>query len=145
MTTPEVVLDANVIVGVVDAGDSAHVRAAQLLSVWADEERHVLLLDFLGAEAISVVCRRAAERKRRPPSLEPILVQVQQWNESGRVVFAPLGRNDFSAVLRHVADSQGRLNFNDARLVALQRSGAIGEVASFDADFDAVEGFRRIA
>jgi predicted nucleic acid-binding protein len=29
--------------------------------------------------------------------------------------------------------------------VVLQRAGTIGEVASFDPDFDKVEGFRRIS
>jgi len=39
----------------------------------------------------------------------------------------------------------GALNFNDALLVALQRTGAIGEVASFDKGLDSASGFRRIA
>lgn len=38
----------------------------------------------------------------------------------------------------------GRLNFNDALLVVLQREGTSGDVASFDAGFDAVPDFRRI-
>jgi predicted nucleic acid-binding protein len=29
--------------------------------------------------------------------------------------------------------------------VVMQRSGEIGEVASFDADFDAVDGFQRLS
>jgi len=33
---------------------------------------------------------------------------------------------------------QDSLNFNDALLVALQRDGGIGDVASFDSGFDSV-------
>jgi predicted nucleic acid-binding protein len=40
--------------------------------------------------------------------------------------------------------SNGRLNFNDAMLVVLQRQGLIGEVASFDQGFDTVVDFRRV-
>jgi hypothetical protein len=42
-----------------------------------------------------------------------------------------------------VAESAGRLNFNDGLLVLLQRDGLIGDVASFDNDFDDVKEFGR--
>jgi predicted nucleic acid-binding protein len=44
-----------------------------------------------------------------------------------------------------VAESGGELNANDALLVALEREGAIDVLATFDARFDEVEGFRRFS
>jgi predicted nucleic acid-binding protein len=48
-----------------------------------------------------------------------------------------------AASLEVIEASAGRLNFNDALLVVLQREGTIGEVASFDTGFDAVQEFHR--
>jgi predicted nucleic acid-binding protein len=48
-------------------------------------------------------------------------------------------------VLGIVEMTGGVLNFNDALLVALQRTGVIEEVASFDQGLDSAPGFRRIA
>ena len=48
-------------------------------------------------------------------------------------------------ILDVVSQSGGKLNFNDAALVALQREGVIDEVASFDATLAAYPGFRSIA
>jgi predicted nucleic acid-binding protein len=49
----------------------------------------------------------------------------------------------FDEVLGVVRATDGALNVNDALLVVLQRDGEVGDLASFDADFDLVEGFRR--
>jgi predicted nucleic acid-binding protein len=40
--------------------------------------------------------------------------------------------------------SSGRLNFNDALLVALQAEGSIGVVATFDEGFRDFPGFRHV-
>ncbi len=50
-----------------------------------------------------------------------------------------------SNVLDVVTKTAGRLNANDALLVALMQEGAVDGLVSFDAGFDAVEGFRRIS
>ncbi len=141
----DVVLDANVIVGLLDAGDSLRERANLLFQRLTDEKRRMILLDFLVAEALSALCRRSFERKRRPLNLEPIVNWMQEQCAQGLVHFFPLADDDFTAALDLVHSSKGELNFNDARLVVMQRNGEIGDVASFDADFDGVEGFRRLS
>ena len=49
-----------------------------------------------------------------------------------------------SAVPSLTPSTGGKLNFNDAFIVVLQREGRVGPVATFDAGFDAVPGFVRV-
>jgi predicted nucleic acid-binding protein len=138
----EVVLDANVIVAILDEADALHARARGRIEGLDRDGVHVLLLDFLLAEAVSVLCRRAFERKRRPPELAPVFAWLREQLRRGFVEFAVLGGDAFAEVLDVVEASRGELNFNDARLVVMQRSGEVGEVVTFDEDFARVEGFR---
>jgi predicted nucleic acid-binding protein len=93
-----------------------------------------------------VICRRALERKTNPPDLKNTLAQVRAWHAGGEVEFqANHLERLFSVVLEIVEVTNGKLGMNDALLVALQREGTIGAVASFDGGFDNAKGFRRIS
>lgn len=68
----EVVLDANVIVGWLDKADVHNARATELIDGLKRDGHVALLFDVFVAEAVSVICRRAQERRskstdRRPP------------------------------------------------------------------------------
>jgi predicted nucleic acid-binding protein len=141
----EVVLDANVLVALLYAGDVHHQRARQLVERLEAEGHVVVAIDFLVHEAVSVLCRRARERKTSPPDLSLVLTAVRRWFDDGYV------RGVAGEAARLVADvidvieaTGGVLNFNDALLVVLEREGIIDDLASFDAGFDVVPGFRRI-
>jgi predicted nucleic acid-binding protein len=75
----KVVLDANVIVGLLDEYDSLSGRATKVLEEIHSAGDSQLLLDFVVAEAISVICRRASERKKNIPDLPAVLDQVNRW------------------------------------------------------------------
>jgi predicted nucleic acid-binding protein len=74
----EVVLDANVLVGYLDANDVQHTRASALIDRLQADGHASVLLDVLVAEAVSVLCRRARERKASPPDLTAVLVRVRR-------------------------------------------------------------------
>ncbi|MBI4704106.1 MAG: hypothetical protein HY744_23605 [Deltaproteobacteria bacterium] len=57
----EVVLDANVPVGLLYHGDAQHGRACELVDRLEREGHAGVLLDILVLEAVSVLCRRARE------------------------------------------------------------------------------------
>jgi predicted nucleic acid-binding protein len=142
----EIVLDANVIIAQLDGADTLTARAQELTARLSGEGAEPVLLDFLVSEALSVICRRARERKGSPPDLRPILELVRDWASSGAIRWMardaePLWIDTLEVIER----SHGRLNFNDALLVVLQQKGLIGDVASFDAGFDVIAEFRRIA
>ncbi len=141
----EVVLDANVIVGWLDAADVHSGRATDLIEGLKRDGHEALLLDVLVAEAVSVICRRAQERRSKSTDLLRATGAVRRWHETGQIA-AVSGDIDsrFHAIMVVVEASAGALNFNDALLVVLQREGAIGDVASFDKALDTADGFRRL-
>jgi predicted nucleic acid-binding protein len=142
----EVVVDANVIVAWLDNADALGPRARELMDRLHNDGAEIVLVDIAVAEAVSVVCRRAAQRKTAPPDLSKVLETIRGWAERGAIRW--LAREHerlLPEVLEIVAATAGRLNFNDALLVVLQREGTIGEVASFDSGFDAVPSFARLA
>lgn len=142
----EVVLDASVLVGYLDANDVHHARASALIERLEAEGHEGVLLDVLVAEAVSVLCRRARERKSSPPNLTAVLDRVRHWHQAGEIESALLDIPRFFVdVLDVVEVSTGVLNFNDGLLVVLQRNAMIDDVASFDEGFDTVDGFRRRA
>jgi predicted nucleic acid-binding protein len=142
----EVVLDANIIVAWLDSADSLAARAQELMTRLRSENAEIVLVDIVVAEALSVLCRRAAQRRTSPPDLATALETVRRWGDQGSIRW--LAREQvhlLPEILDTIATTSGRLNFNDALLVALQRDGSIGEVASFDAGFDSVPQFARLS
>lgn len=142
----EIALDANVIVGFVDSADSQHTRAAELVDRLEQEGHILVLLDVTVFEALSVVCRRVSER-RRPggPDLKSVIEVFRRWVTQGEIRWvAKESERLVEEILLLVEETSGALNFNDAFLVVLERDGMIDNLASFDSDFDLVEGFKRI-
>jgi predicted nucleic acid-binding protein len=138
----EIVLDANILVAWLDQGDSQHVRAAELLEALEHEGHEPVLLDVLLSEAISVLCRRARER-RNPPDLGSVLGVARQWVGVDAIRWVAADAEDlFEVVLGVIEETAGRLNFNDGLLVALQRRGDIGALATLDRGFEGVAEFR---
>jgi predicted nucleic acid-binding protein len=144
--TADVALDANVLVGLLDPGDALHSGAQALIDGMGNGEAAFLLLDFIVEEALSVLCRRAQQRKASPPNLESAIETVREWYVSGWVRESALDlAAHIAEILDIVSDSEGRLNVNDAKLVFLQRSGKIGSIGTFDQKLAAVPGLRCIA
>jgi predicted nucleic acid-binding protein len=149
----EVVLDANVLVGLLDSGDSLHERSLDLLDRLERDGHDFVLLDICVEEAISVLCRRTEERAKRkaagrktnePPDLDAILRGAETWARGGEIRWvAGAAERLHSEVFGLIRSSGGVLNFNDALLVVLARETSL-HLASFDTDFDHVEGVRRI-
>lgn len=137
----DVVLDANVIVGLLDSGDSQHTRASGLLERLQEEGARVVVLDFILEEALSVLCRRATQRRTHPPDLRTASATMLLWIESGEVQSTVQESVSLTDVIDLVSEIGGRLNSNDARLVLLQRRGRIGEVATFDDNLRAAPDF----
>jgi predicted nucleic acid-binding protein len=144
--TREVVLDANVIVAWLDEADVLAARARELMQRLRDEGAELVLVDVTVTEALSVLCRRAAQRRTSPPHLAAAIATVREWSERGAIRWiAREQERFFRRVLGVVDATAGRLNFNDALLVVLQSERMIGDVASFDSGFDAVSDFTRVA
>ena len=142
----EVVLDANILVGFLDKADVHNARAETLLAELQRNGHVPLILDVLVGEAVSVICRRAQERRAKQTDLDRVIQVIRRWHAGGGIANVSMDVSArFNAILDVVAASAGVINFNDAMLVVLQREGAIGDVASFDKALDTVPGFRRVS
>jgi predicted nucleic acid-binding protein len=141
----EIVLDANVLVAWFDKNDVHHARALALIERLEGEGHTLVLLDVVIGESVSVLCRRARERQKSPPDVPAALMTVRRWAAEGAIRWmAQEAERLVGDILDVMEATGGRLNFNDALLVALQREGSIHDVASFDQGFDAAADFRRI-
>jgi predicted nucleic acid-binding protein len=142
----DVVVDANVLVGFLDEHDSLFAQATALLARLNAEGHVPLVLDIILGEAVSVLCRRAVERRTNPPDLARVIEQARTWLTRGEVAFVGQDQERLmSAMFDVLEETNGKVNVNDALLVVLQREGSIGDVASFDKKLDAAAGFRRIS
>jgi predicted nucleic acid-binding protein len=140
----DVVIDANVLVGLFDEHDALHIPATALLDRIHAEGHLPLVLDVLLGEAISVLCRRALERKTNPPDLGRAIDCARAWLDRGEVAFVEHDEHLSRAAFDVIQETGGHTNMNDALLVVLQREDAIGDVVSFDEKLDAATGFRRV-
>jgi predicted nucleic acid-binding protein len=137
-------LDANVIVAWIDAADVLHVRATALLAKLARDGLEPVIPDVTFNEAVSVLCRRFRERKR-PGDLAATLVELRLRIDASQILWVSSDAEPlWDRILDLVATTAGRLNFNDALLVLLQRAGRIGPLATFDSGFRAVADFKVI-
>lgn len=131
--TSKVVLDTNILVGIIDRVDVLHVSAVALVIGAQASGREVVFLDFLVEEALGVLVRRAKQRKTHPPDLELVVARLRSWQSAGFIVSTSKElAGAFGAILDVVAESAGALNPNDAKIVVLQRSGFIGEIVTLD-------------
>jgi predicted nucleic acid-binding protein len=142
----EVVLDANVIVGWLDEQDTQNERATRFIRGLRAQGHSILVLDLIAAEALSVICRRATERKVKATDTGKVIAAILEWQKLGVMAFISHDiEAHFEQILDVVAASSGALNFNDALLVVLQREKSIGEVATFDAKLASVSDFRALS
>jgi len=141
----DVVLDANVLVGLLDQNDSLHQRATDLLAQMQGRGDQPVMLDVMVSETVSALCRRATQRKSGPPGLGRVRGQIHAWLEAGLVTFVHDAVAElFEEIVDATEASGGVLNFNDAALVLLQREGTIGDVATFDANLAGTADFRAV-
>ncbi len=140
-----VLVDTNVLVALIDARDKWHDAAQRLHKALKGENAEFVYFDCVIVETVSVLVRRAWERKRATevPALLDKLVdsvpkEVITWlsGEFSRM---------YEDVVRLVKDTQGRLNFHDAFMALSCRDLGIKFIASFDEDFDEIEWLVRIA
>jgi predicted nucleic acid-binding protein len=140
----ECVLDANVLVAWIEAADSLHTRAHDLMTQLEQDGTDPVLLDILVGEAVSVLCRRFRER-RRTGDLAAMLADFRRRIDRSAIMWVGSeAERLYEDILDFVALTGGKLNFNDAFIAVLQKEGRIGPVATFDAGFDAVPGFLRV-
>ena len=143
---PEVVVDTNVLVAMVDEKDNWHGKTESLVKQLENEQNiRLVYFDCVLNETVSVLARRMEEQKRLNefPSLLGMIhtripVDLIVW------ISADI-RRLYAEIIRLVKQTAGALNFHDALIALKCKEFGIGSVLSFDKDFDLLDWIRRIS
>jgi predicted nucleic acid-binding protein len=137
-----VLVDTSFLVAQLDERDVHHASAKAVHVRLRAEAAAYVYLDCVVNEAVTVLARRALERKVDPRPLvrqlrEAIPASLLDWTggELPRL---------WERVLDALEDHGGRLSFNDCLLVLIAKDEGIPWVASFDRSLDRVDGVKRV-
>lgn len=145
MTEPRVVIDANVLVALVDTRDKWHSQAMALRDALITERAWLIYFDCVVNEAIGVIGRRAEEQKRSNQFAE-LLDRLAQQVPAASITW--IGRDSerlYEQVVELCRDHGGRLNFNDVLIALICREREIRFIVSFDTDFDELPWLVRVS
>lgn len=142
MTTA--VIDANVLVGLVDDRDTWHDAAVALRDALVEAGIELVYLDCVINETISVVARRTGDQGR-VEQLDGVLDQLSRLIPVGDITWASSDiKRLYPDILGLVRSSSGKLNFHDALIALVCREQAVPVLVSFDRDFDEVGWLTRV-
>lgn len=144
MPTPVAIIDTNVLVALIDDEDKWHATALSIRDALQVSAIRVVFMDCVINETISVIARRAEERKkteRFAPLLDRLLLAVPL--DSVCWVGAE-ARRLFIEIVGLCRDTRGALNFHDALLAISAHELGIDYLVSFDRDFDALPWLTRV-
>ena len=139
-----VVIDANVLVGLLDQRDKWHDTAVAIRDALTKADAELVYFDCVLNEVISVLTRRIRERKR-PEQLDILLGGLTKLVPVGDITWVSgEARRLYGQVVGLVRSSGGKLNFHDALIALVCREQGISVLVSFDNDFDEVDWLIRV-
>lgn len=144
-TSRSAVVDTSYLVALVDSRDSLHPAALVLRRSLEEAAVRPVFFEVLVGEAISVLARRCAER-RRAESVSRLLADLGRMIPTESLTWVGHEmRTWWEEVLMRVEGSQGRINFNDSLTLSAARAAGLGAVISFDPDFDGLPELVRLS
>ncbi len=123
------IADSSYFVALADSRDKWHKRALRL-----DVPAKLIITDLVVAESITIVGERGGGKAAR--------TLYEYFVDDCEVVFVDAELLDEAMALHLQYD--GTLSVADCASVALMSREGIGEIVSFDSDFDKVRGIRRV-
>ena len=144
MMALKAVIDANVLVALVDARDKWHSQAIALRDALLAQQAQLVYFDCVVNETVGVIGRRAEEQKRSDQFGALLNRLSQQVPPSAITWISRESERMYQDVLDLCRAQEGRLNFNDALMALLCREQGIGDIISFDRDFDELPWLIRV-
>lgn len=139
------VIDANVLLALIDEKDKWHSKAALLAEGLNRKNWDVVYLDCVLNEVVSVLGRRLEERQESQSFLST-LSKLEELVLTEEIDWAyPTVPETYADILELVKETEGKLNFHDALIVLFMKDHALKDIASFDADFDQISGIVRLS
>ena len=143
--SPEIAVDSNVLIALIDERDKFHFQANALYTVLRQAGYKAWFFDVVFNETVSVVARRHEEQKRTRP-LQVLFERLERQVPKHSITWVARNTESlFDQVMALVHSSSGDLNFHDALIALACRERGIPAIASFDADFDSIAWLTRIA
>lgn len=141
----KVALDTSLLVGLVDSRDVWHPAALVLRDALKRAQGQIVCFDCVVGESISVLARRAEERKRSSEFSLLLTQMVSETPEELIVWISSETRRLYQEIIGLVRASAGALNFHDGLIALGCRELGIKWIASFDTDFDSVPWLKRVS
>jgi len=139
-----VVIDANVLVGLLDERDKWHDTAVAIRDALDEADAALVYFDCVLNEAISVLARRTLEQKR-PEQFDALLDQLVRLIPPSDITWVGGEiQRLYHQVVGLVRSSAGELNFHDALIALICREQSISVPVSFDQDFDQIDWLTRV-
>jgi len=140
----DLIVDANVLVALLDSVDKWHPTAVALYGTLRDTGARMLYLDCVINETIGVLGRRVREQGRTSQFGE-LLSHLSALIPEAQITWIyPEVPRLYADILDLVRSSNGELNFHDALMALICRQLGVRYLASFDRDFDQVPWLERI-
>lgn len=138
------VIDANVLVALLDDRDTWHSAAIALRDALSSENAELVYFDCVINETVSVLARRIGEQKR-PEQLNMLLDRLGASIPASDITWIS-GEIErlYDEVIGLVRRSAGALNFHDALMALICRERGISVLVSFDRDFDQIDWLTRV-
>jgi len=138
------VIDANVLVALLDDRDTWHSAAIALRDALNGEKTELVFFDCVMNETISVLARRVREQKR-PEQLNMLLDRLSASIPASDITWIS-GEIErlYDEVMGLVRRSAGALNFHDALMALICRERGVSVLVSFDQDFDQIDWLTRV-
>lgn len=143
MKTP-IVIDASVLIALVDNLDKWHARADALHTALLTRETRAVYFDCVINEAMSVIGRRMEEQRRAHQyarALDGILAIASVSNITW---VAGETQRLFDRSVEMCRETSGVLNFHDALIALMCQELGVEFIVSFDQDLDRVAWLKRI-
>lgn len=138
------VIDANVLVGLLDERDKWHGTAVAIRDALDEADAELVYFDCVLNEAISVLARRTGEQ-RRPEQFDALLDQLARLIPASDITWVSGEiQRLYDEVVGVVRSSAGELNFHDALIALICREQGVSVLVSFDQDFDQVDWLTRV-
>lgn len=132
----ETVVDANILVALVDRRDKWHPQALAVRDALVDQYARLIYFDCVVNETVGVIGRRAEEQKRSEQFGELLDDLSRRIPTSSITWISREGERLHEQVLALCRAHGGRLNYNDALMAVYCREKDIRWIVSFDRDFD---------
>lgn len=141
---PEIAIDTSVLVGLVDSRDTWHDSAWALHDALKVVRARLIYPDCVVNEAVSVLARRARERKHVdefPDLLGRLLSHV---DEESITWLSSATKRLYRQIMDLVRDTSGELNFHDALIALGCRDLHVERIATFDGGFERITWLKRL-